>query len=133
MLQSGPLAPDHVNKLPYTKACLRETLRLYPPVAAIGVSYLGDAPTTLGNKWAIQPNDPCILLLPKLHQDPNIFGLDAAEFRPERMLEENFKKLPPNSFKVRKPYVVPQRSLADLRQALWPWNESVHWYVLSSG
>ncbi|KAH9905666.1 cytochrome P450 [Xylariomycetidae sp. FL2044] len=97
---SGPLAPEHLSKLPYTKACLREALRLYFPAAGFSLSPKGDTPVVIGNRWVIKPNDACVILLPKLHRDPDIFGADAEEFKPERMLEENFKKLLPNYFKL---------------------------------
>lgn len=100
VLGAGPMTPDHLSQLPYTKACLREALRLQPPVAGFSLNVHGDTPAVLGNKYLIKPADSCIILLAKLQRDPSIFGDDANEFRPERMLEENFKKIPPNSYKV---------------------------------
>ncbi|KAI1382907.1 cytochrome P450 [Hypoxylon trugodes] len=99
VLRGGSLTPDHLSKLPYTKACLKESLRLYPVAAGFSLSPIGDKPATLGNEWVIKPSDCCVILLPKLHRDRGIFGSDADEFKPERMLEENFKKLPPNCYK----------------------------------
>ncbi|KAL7792090.1 hypothetical protein V8C37DRAFT_380716 [Trichoderma ceciliae] len=34
-----------------------------------------------------------------VHQDKAVYGEDAAEFKPDRMLDENFNKLPPNAWK----------------------------------
>lgn len=43
--------------------------------------------------------EPIVALLNNLHQDPAVYGEDANEWKPERMLDENFNKLPPNSWK----------------------------------
>ena len=37
----------------------------------------------------------------KVHRDPRIYGENADNFIPERMLDENFKRLPRNAWKVR--------------------------------
>jgi cytochrome P450/NADPH-cytochrome P450 reductase len=60
-------------------------------------------PILLGSKWLVKRNQPVFILLPGLHRDPTTFGDDADEFKPERMLEENFKRLPPGSYKVTMP------------------------------
>lgn len=102
---SGPVTADHLNQLPYVKACLRETLRLNPPSAGFSLSVPGEdgssEPILLGGKWLVKRNQPVFILTPGLHRDPTAFGDDADEFKPERMLEDNFKKLPPGSYKVR--------------------------------
>ncbi|KAK2596463.1 hypothetical protein N8I77_013353 [Diaporthe amygdali] len=102
VLGGEPVTAEHINQLPYVKACLREALRLNPPSAGFSLSVPGEdssEPTLLGGKWLIQRNQPVFLLLPGLHRDRTAFGDDADEFKPERMLEENFKKLPPGSYK----------------------------------
>ncbi|XP_070562972.1 1,25-dihydroxyvitamin D(3) 24-hydroxylase, mitochondrial-like [Ptychodera flava] len=87
---------EHVNRMPYLKAVLRETMRVYPPVTQIGRildrdviirGYRIPAKTVIGsNVWLIG-------------QDPANFP-DPLEFRPERWIrKENeqfygFKALP---------------------------------------
>ncbi|KAH8787857.1 fatty acid hydroxylase [Diaporthe sp. PMI_573] len=94
---------DHLNQLLYVKACLRETLRLNFPSVGFSVSFPGEEdasePILLGGKWLVKRNQPVFVLLPGLHRDPTASGDDADEFKPERMLEDNFKKLPPGPYK----------------------------------
>jgi cytochrome P450/NADPH-cytochrome P450 reductase len=40
-----------------------------------------------------------VALLPQIHRDPAVYGDDAEAFKPERMLDEPFSKLPSNSWK----------------------------------
>ena len=46
------------------------------------------------------PNQTIIALLPAIHRDPDVWGEDADQFRPERMLDENLSALPKNAWKV---------------------------------
>lgn len=104
VLGGAPVTAEDINQLPYVKACLREALRLNPPSAGFSLSVPGEdseEPILLGGKWLVKRNQPVFLLLPGLHRDPTAFGDDAEEFKPERMLEENFKKLPAGCYKVR--------------------------------
>lgn len=104
VLGGAPVTADHINQLPYVKACLRESLRLHPPSAGFSVSIPGEEssePILIGGKWLVKRNQPVFVLTPGLHRDPAAFGDDVEEFKPERMLEENFKKLPPGCYKVR--------------------------------
>lgn len=101
VLGTGSMTPDHVAQLPYIRACLKESLRLFPPAPGFSLSPEGDQPTVVGGRWLFQPDDCCVILLDGLHRDPEIYGEDANEFRPERMLDENFNKLPPHCYKVR--------------------------------
>jgi cytochrome P450 / NADPH-cytochrome P450 reductase len=99
----GPIKVDHMSKMPYIEACLRETLRLTPTAPAITIQalpdLLGDKITLAGGKYEIKAGQPIICLLPKIHRDPAVYGDDAESFIPERMLDEPFSKLPKNSWK----------------------------------
>jgi len=47
------------------------------------------------------PDQTIIALLPAIHRDPDVWGEDADEFRPERMVDEKLSTLPRNAWKVR--------------------------------
>lgn len=95
---------EDLSKLPYINAVMRETLRLRPTAALIAVhahpTKNKESPVTLGNgKYALNEDEPIAIILSKLHRDPAVYGPDAEEFKPERMLDENFEKLPKNAWK----------------------------------
>ena len=103
VIGSGAATVDHLSKLPYITACLRETLRLTPtiPKTAIGpVPNTKEDPIIIGGKYLVKPGARLTMVLPKVHKDPKVYGDDADKFRPERMFDENFNKLPKNAWKV---------------------------------
>jgi cytochrome P450 len=62
----GPVKADHLSKLQYVKACIRESLRLYPTAAVWGVSPLlndsgAEEHVILANKWAIRRNQTVLV------------------------------------------------------------------------
>ncbi|EPS35968.1 hypothetical protein H072_10584 [Dactylellina haptotyla CBS 200.50] len=99
----GPISLEHLPKLKYTAAVLRETLRLSSPIPIINVRPHPfdnhEDPILLNGQYKVGKDQSMILLIKKMHQDPNIYGQDADEFKPERMLDEEFNKLPPNAWK----------------------------------
>ncbi|KAH6896729.1 fatty acid hydroxylase [Thelonectria olida] len=99
----GPITIDHMSKLPYLEACLRETLRLHPTAPVITLQPRPDLPvekTTLADgKYEVHRGQGIVALLIQIQRDPAVYGPDANEFRAERMLDENFNKLPKNSWK----------------------------------
>ncbi|KAL2353913.1 bifunctional P-450/NADPH-P450 reductase [Cryomyces antarcticus] len=97
VIGKGPIKVEHMSRLPYITAILRETLRLMPTAPAISLQALEDE--VIGGKYRIPKGEPVVALLPKIHQDPAVYGDDAGEWKPERMLDENFSKLPPNAWK----------------------------------
>lgn len=109
---------EHISKLKYINAVLRETLRLYPSAPSFSVHAkpgVEEHPTLGGGKWAIGKDDLIVAFLPKLQRDPKVYGEDAGEFRPERMLDEEFEKLPKCSWKVNcPPPLLPPSSLLRL-------------------
>ena len=99
----GPVMFQHMSKLPYIEAILRESLRLSPTVPAFVVqaSTGTTAPVLLGGgKYMISPTTGIIAFLPLIGRDPEVYGADAADFKPERMYKEAFDRLPPNAWKV---------------------------------
>ena len=94
----------HLKNLKYLSAILRETLRLYPTAPAMTKKVnpaVAHEPAILGGKYRVEPGEAITVLFSKAQQDPAIYGEDAAEFKPERMLDEEFDKLPKGAWSVR--------------------------------
>lgn len=59
-----------------------------------------DPITIGGGKYLVKPGSRITMNLAKVQKDPKVYGDDAENFRPERMLDESFNKLPKNAWKV---------------------------------
>jgi len=90
VIGKGPITVDHLTKLPYLNAILRESLRLSPTATSIGLQAKED--TKIGGQYEVKKGVPIVALLSKLHRDPAVWGQDAEDFRPERMLDEDFDR-----------------------------------------
>lgn len=90
IIGKGPITVDHLTKLPYVNAVLRESLRLSPTAPSIGLTAKQD--TLIDGKYPIKAGAPIIALFPMIHRDPAVYGEDAEEFRPERMLDAEFEQ-----------------------------------------
>lgn len=98
----GPIEVKHISQLHYVQACLRESIRLQPTAPAIGRSVRGRQPEPIsGGRYLIPPGIDVVCLLGAIQRDPAVFGEDADSFKPERMLEDEFRNLPSSSWKVR--------------------------------
>ncbi|KAH8678189.1 cytochrome P450 [Xylariales sp. PMI_506] len=93
----GPIQVEHMTKLPYIAAVLRETLRVNSPITIYSVRPIED--TLLAGKYPVTKDDGISMFVMKSHRDPKVYGDDANDFKPERMLDENFEKLPKNAWK----------------------------------
>jgi cytochrome P450/NADPH-cytochrome P450 reductase len=83
----GPITVDHIPKLKYIAAVLRETLRLNPTAPLFALTphqELDEDPVTIGG-YALEKGQAVIAVLPKVHRDPKVYGDDADEFKPERV------------------------------------------------
>jgi cytochrome P450/NADPH-cytochrome P450 reductase len=90
LVGKGPITVDYLTKLPYLNAVLRESLRLSPTAPSIGLTAKED--TVIGGKYPVKAGAPLLALFPMIHRDPIAYGEDAEEFRPERMLDEEFER-----------------------------------------
>lgn len=103
VLGHGKMTIDQLKDLHYINAVLRETLRLAPTAPAFSRSIRGDNPNDveplLGGKYAVRREDKILCMLSKAQRDPKVYGEDANEFKPERMLEESFQRLPKGAWK----------------------------------
>ncbi|TDL22548.1 cytochrome P450 [Rickenella mellea] len=94
----GDLPYDDLMALPYLDAICRETLRLYPPVPFIPRTSKKDTTIallrpvtgtdgTLITSIPIANNQGLVIGILAANTDPEIWGPDAEEWRPERWLE----------------------------------------------
>ena len=71
------------------------------PIPGYNVECKEDS-TLLAGKYRVRKGESILLFLGKAHKDPAVYGNDAEEFKPERMLDENFERIQkefPNSWK----------------------------------
>jgi len=122
VLQGKPIQPEHLGKLPYIVAVMREGLRLYPPAAVVGVTPFED--TVIGGKYLMKKGNTAALQIPFLHRDPLVWGEDAEVFRPERMLDGKFEALPVGITLLKINHT--HRRLAESVAALWKWSPGLH-------
>lgn len=94
-----------LKNLTYLNAVLREAIRLNPTVPVltkeINPERRNDV-VTLGG-YVVKPTDHLLVLLTKSQTDARVWGDDADEFNPERMIDEEFEKMSeryPGSWKV---------------------------------
>jgi cytochrome P450/NADPH-cytochrome P450 reductase len=90
LIGKGPITVDHLTKLPYLNAVLRESLRLSPTAPIISLTAKED--TVLDGKYPVKAGSPIIALFSMIHRDPACYGNDADEFRPERLLDAEFER-----------------------------------------
>lgn len=89
---SSSVTRQHLRDLKYVYAVLQETLRLVPTapmISKVPHPKMKHEVLTLGGKYKVEPTDRIRILFGKSMQDPKIFGEDAREFKPERMMESN--------------------------------------------
>lgn len=82
--------------LSFVVAVIRETLRLQPPAAARTVTAIEDT-TIAGGKYTIKAGVPLVIQNWVAMKDCAVFGDDATEFRPERLMGGKFEALPVTS------------------------------------
>jgi cytochrome P450 / NADPH-cytochrome P450 reductase len=56
--------------------------------------------TVIGGKYKITKDMNVRVNLPGMHHDERVWGPDAGEFRPERMMDGGFEKMPKNAWKA---------------------------------
>jgi len=95
--QFSEITVEMLSQLKYIDAVLKETLRLQPTAPGVSLRSKVDNIIVPGG-YEIHKNDEVIVLLTQLHRDPKVWD-QPEEFRPERMLNGGFEKLPPNAWK----------------------------------
>ncbi|KAJ7131447.1 cytochrome P450 oxidoreductase [Mycena epipterygia] len=95
-----PLSYSDACKLPYFQACLKETLRLHPPVPWTLSRSVGPGGATIADHFFSEGTE--VSMSPfVVHRRPEAYGDDAAIFRPERWTEgdpEQHKRMEHNNF-----------------------------------
>ncbi|KAF7514665.1 hypothetical protein G7054_g15119 [Neopestalotiopsis clavispora] len=98
VLGDDVLQPSHVPQLKYLKACILESLRFLGPITQTQLHAKED--TVIGGKYKITKDMNVRVNLPGMHHDERVWGPDAGEFRPERMMNGGFEKMPKNAWKA---------------------------------
>ncbi|KYK60230.1 cytochrome P450 [Drechmeria coniospora] len=99
---TGDFKYEHLARLPYLDAVIRESLRLSFAAPGFNIEPIPTkekAPILLaGGKYQIAHNQPMLIVMAGVNRDPTVFE-DPLAFKPERMLGEAFEKLPPGAKK----------------------------------
>ena len=88
---------QQVTQLHYISQILKESLRMWPPAPAYGVSPLKDE--TIGGKYKLRKGTFVTILVMALHRDPSVWGPNPDVFDPENFSREAEAKRPPNAWK----------------------------------
>lgn len=74
----------HLSQLVYLDACIKEALRYEGPITV--VTRRAKDSTKLDGKYEIDTETDLVCSIKKVHRDPAVWGDDADQFRPERMI-----------------------------------------------
>lgn len=88
---------QQVTQLNYISKILKETLRLWPPAPAFGLTPLKNE--TIGGKYKLKKGTFVTVLALALHRDPSVWGPNPDAFDPENFSRENETKRPTNAWK----------------------------------
>jgi cytochrome P450/NADPH-cytochrome P450 reductase len=88
---------QQVTQLQYISQILKESLRMWPPAPAYGVSPLKDE--TIGGKYNLKKGTFVTVLVMALHRDPSVWGPNPDVFDPENFSREAEAKRPANAWK----------------------------------
>lgn len=86
---------NQVRDLKYIRMVLNEALRLWPTAPAFSLYAKED--TEIGGKYPMKKGDSVTVLIPKLHRDERVWGMDVDKFIPERF--EDPSKVPHDAYK----------------------------------
>jgi cytochrome P450 len=75
------------KRLPYVEACIKEGLRIHPPIIGLTDKIPGPEGDTLPDGRYIPPETHVGYCAWGLRRNPAVYGKDASVFRPERWLE----------------------------------------------
>lgn len=87
---------ENISKLVYIEAVFKETLRLRSSAPAFFFCCQEDV--VLPGGYTVTKDDAIAVYLNGLHRDPKVWK-NAEEFDPERMMPDNFAKLPDDCWK----------------------------------
>jgi cytochrome P450/NADPH-cytochrome P450 reductase len=76
VIGKGPITVDHLTKLPYLNAALRESLRLQPTAPSVGLTAKED--TTIGGKYAVKAGAPIVALFHMVCRDAGFTPQDKG-------------------------------------------------------
>lgn len=85
----GEITFDHFQKLKYTKACLNESMRLYPPIWMIGRRATED---NMVGEYLIKKNTDILISPYIVHHHPN-YWKNPEKFDPERWETDEVKQM----------------------------------------
>jgi cytochrome P450 len=82
------LGPSALDKLVFTAAVIKETLRLYPPAASARWANAGEGLKLMldDGREAVAENAVLYICEYAIQRDEKVYGSDAAEWKPERWL-----------------------------------------------
>src|SRR6478672_6525548 len=89
---------QQVTQLTYITQILKESLRLWPPAPAYGISPLSDE-TIGGGQYRLRKGTFITILVTALHRDPSVWGPNPDAFDPENFSREAEAKRPINAWK----------------------------------
>ncbi|KAF1981914.1 bifunctional P-450/NADPH-P450 reductase [Aulographum hederae CBS 113979] len=97
VLGDNAIELKHLSQLKYVEACIRETLRVQSPIGALAMHAKEE--TLLAGKYRVKSNEKIQVNVRDLHRDRKVWGDDADDFRPERLLNGGWEALPRNAWK----------------------------------
>lgn len=90
-LSTSIVTDSEAKELPYLQACIKEGMRVFPPVTGLFNKRVPQGGDTIHGKF-IPEGVEIAYAAWDFYKDPAIFGLDAEIFRPERWLEADEEK-----------------------------------------